>query len=130
MKLSVQHQGGHITESSAFQMLYCLLSFLAIFQCPLMLLSTSDSLIWKEAGRWDEDKTEQQFNGLYDNLALLRLKDFDRGIKFLCRCCGQKRLLYFSVLTHRNQRLLSNIAQVIEQELLYSLGPLQGPYML
>lgn len=94
MKLSIPLEGGHSTESSAFQMLCCLLSFLGIFQCCVMLLFSSDSLNWKEAGRWDGDKTEQQFNSLYGNLALLSLKAFDRGINFLQRCCGQKRLLY------------------------------------
>ncbi|PKU45015.1 hypothetical protein llap_4669 [Limosa lapponica baueri] len=57
----------------------------------------------------------------------LRLKAFDRDINFTHRCCGEKRLLDSSVLTNRNQRLLSNIAQVIEQEILCFL---QGPYML
>lgn len=47
--------------------------FPSYFQYSLMLLRGSDSLTWKEAGRWDEDKTGKQFNSLCENLALLRL---------------------------------------------------------
>lgn len=91
-----------------------------------MFLSAPDSLTWKEAVTWIEDKTECHFNN-FNNLDLLRLKAFDRGFNFFHRCCGQKRLLYSSVLTNRNQRLLSNVAQVISSNYCVHWGLYKGP---
>lgn len=124
MKLSIPHQGGHTTESSAFQVLCYLFSFLVIFQCPLMSLPAFDSLTWKEAGRWDEDKTEWQFEITWpfsDWRLLTEVSTSSIDVVVRRGCCT---LLFWPSGTR-----MSNIAQVIEQELLCSLGSLQGPYM-